>query len=111
MAPSPAKQGLSSTRRDLEVAGGNKDPVANTLGGVHPLRLRTQAGKSLARRGLTQALPTLVGELGCAEARPLYGAADLSMKNFSKRKRKKEALSSCLGNSPGVATYDSPGFT
>ena len=34
----------------------------------------------------------------------MFGAVGLNTRNFSKRKKKKEALSSCLGNSPAAAT-------
>ena len=50
-APSPAKQGLSSTSRDLDAKShwrGIRTKWQTQRGGVHLLRLWTQAGKSWA---------------------------------------------------------------
>ena len=51
MVPSPAKQGLTITRRDLvEVTGrrGIRTECQTHRGGVHPQRLWTPVGKSWA---------------------------------------------------------------
>ena len=108
MAPSPAKQGLSSARRDLDAWSrrrGIRTKWQTHRGGVHPLlhslRLWMTARKSWAVTDPDPVSPRSDWRVGmcerpgtCLEWQAWIGGI------FQKEKEKKEALSSCLGNSP-----------
>ena len=59
---------------------------------------------------LTWTVPGLVGKLGCVIGQALVWSGGLEQGEFFKKKKKKEALSSCLGSFPGAVTPTSLGL-
>ena len=105
IAPSPAKQGLSSTERDLVAWShreGNKDEVANTQGRWAPTEtVDASWGELRAGPVMGPDLDILWSSWRCGPCEmtgpSLYGAAGFSRRNFSKRKSEKRDTQGLFG--------------